>query len=712
MKPTRLAAAALMIAACTPDKNTPEYVLMTNPLTAEYNTPHGIPPFEKIKTADFLPAVEAAISEREEAIDEIVESPDAPTFENTVLALENSGRNLENAYGIFSNLNSACTDDEMQALAREISPKISAHRDNVSLNESLFNRLKAIYDQRDGLELNPEELALLKDKYDSFTRSGALLSNDKKARLREINARLSLLTTDFGQNVLAETNAFQLYVEDESLLKGLSASFKQSAAEKAEEKGKEGQYLFTLHNPSVMPFLESAENRGLRKKIWEAYVNRGNNGNANDNNEIIREITALRAERAKLLGFTNHAAYVLDESMAGSTERVDSLLDQIWKPALRSARNEAEQFSEMIRASGDSSELKPWDWRYYESKLRRDKFSLDAEEVKPYFSAEGVGKGIFEVCKRLYGITFHKLDGVPLYHPNVEVYGVKEADGTQVGVLFIDLYARPSKRGGAWMTSYRKQEKDGDTRIPPLISIVCNFTPPSGSGPALLSFDEVTTYFHEFGHALHGLLSDVRFRSMSGTSVYRDFVELPSQVLENWATAPEVLRMYARHYKTGEPIPDALIEKIVRSRTFGEGFATAEYMASVYLDMAYHKRNSGIEESAAAFEAEVMREAGLPEQIVPRHRSTYFNHIFSGGYSSNYYSYIWSAVLDADAFRAFTETGDLFHSETARMFREYILAKGGTEDPMELYVKFRGAEPHIAPLLERRGLTESAVSSR
>lgn len=710
MKLTHIAAAALVAAACTPDKNTPEAILMTNPLTAESKTPFDIPPFEKIKTADFLPAIEAAISEKEREIDKIVSNADAPSFANTVLALEHSGRNLDRAHGIFSNLNSAHTNEDMQALARELSPKLSAHRDNILLNELLFDRIRSVYEQRDRLGLNDEESALLTDKYNDFVRSGALLNNDDKSRLREINARLSLLTTDFGQNVLAETNAFRLYIQDESKLEGLTGNFKNAAAEKAAQEGKEGQYLITLHNPSVMPFLQSAKDRQLRKKVWEAYVNRGNNGNAHDNNDIIREITALRAERAGLLGFAHHSEYVLDESMAGNTERVDELLDQIWGPALRTAAKEAEQFDEMIRASGEEFQLKPWDWRYYEAKLRREKFSLEDEEVKPYFSAEGVGNGIFEVCRRLYGITFHKLEDVPVYHPDVAAYEVKEADGTHVGILFVDLYARDSKRGGAWMTSYRKQEKDGDRRIAPLISIVCNFTPPSGDAPALLSFDEVTTFFHEFGHALHGLLSDVRFRTMSGTSVYRDFVELPSQVLENWATAPEVIKMYARHYETGETIPDELIEKIDRSRTFGEGFATTEYMASVYLDMAYHTRDRGIEGSAADFEAAVMREAGLPERIVPRHRSTYFNHIFAGGYASNYYSYIWSAVLDADAFRAFTETGDLFHPETAHRFREYILSKGGTEDPMKLYVKFRGAEPDIAPLLKRRGLAEAAAS--
>lgn len=708
MKFPCFAAAVLFLASCAPDKNTPENILMTNPLTAEYDAPFAIPPFGKIKTEHFLPAVKAAITEKEAQIDEIVTEADAPTFANTVLALEESGRNLERASGIFSNLNSAHTNDEMQKLAREISPMLSAHRDNVLLNDMLFERLKALYDQRDKLGLNDEEKALLEDKYKTFTRSGALLNSEDKARLREINARLSLLTTDFGQNVLAETNNFRLFIEDEQNLKGLSTAYKKAAAEKAADKGREGAFLITLDNPSVMPLLQSADNRSLRKKVWEAYVNRGNNGNAEDNNEIIAEIIELRGERAALLGYADHAAYVLEESMAGSTARVDELTEQIWAPALRSAKAEAKQFSEMIEASGDTFALMPWDWRYYESKLRREKYSLDSEAVRAYFSAENVGQGIFEVCRRLYGITFEEIRDVPVYHEDVTAYEVKEADGAHIGVLFVDLYARPSKRGGAWMTSYRKQEKVGENRIAPLISIVCNFTPPSGDEPSLLTFDEVTTYFHEFGHALHGLLSDVRFRSMSGTSVYRDFVELPSQVLENWATAPEVLKMYAKHYRTGESIPDAMIEKLEASSTFGEGFATTEYMASVILDMAYHTRTSGIDLKAVDFEKNVMREAGLPESIVPRHRSTYFNHIFAGGYSSNYYSYIWSAVLDADAFRAFTETGDLFDAETARKFRKYILSRGGTEDPMKLYVKFRGAEPDIAPLLERRGLAEAS----
>lgn len=696
------AIAAIALSACTTPPEETE--MMNNPLTAPYEAAFGIPPFGKIENKHFLPAIEAAIEAHQAEIDAITATPEVPTFANTVLAMENAGRALERAYSVFSNLNSADTDDEMQDIAKEISPLLSAHRDNISLNEELFKRLKEVWDHRETLGLNAEESMLLEKSFKTFSRNGALLGETEKKRLREINARTSLLSLEFGQNVLAETNDFVLLIKDENDLAGLPEGLIKSAAKTAEEKGEKGAWAFTLHNPSVLPFLQNADNRELRKKIWTAYVNRANNGNDKDNGENIRELTALRAERAALLGYESHAEYVLEESMAGSVDRVEELLAQISKPAFAAARSEAADLQEMIEAEGDTFKLQPYDWRYYEAKLRSKRYSLNEEEVKPYFSIEGVRDGVFSVCRKLYGLEFELRPDAEVYHPDVDAYEVKNDDGSHVGILFIDLHARPSKRGGAWMTSYRKQESDHGERTAPLISIVCNFPAPTGDGPVLLTFDEVTTFFHEFGHALHGLLSDVTYRSLSGTSVYRDFVELPSQVLENWGTAPEVMKMYARHHETGDPIPDEIIEKLERSANYGEGFATAEYLASTFLDMAFHNRTVGVTGEIDAFEKTVMNEIGLPESIVPRHRSTYFSHVFSGGYSSNYYSYIWSAVLDSDAFEAFVETGDLFDPEKAGLFREHILSKGGTVDPMELYINFRGAEPTIEPLLRKRGM--------
>lgn len=698
--------ATIALPACTV---TPEETedLMNNPLTAPFEAAFGIPPFGKIENKHFLPAIEAAIEVHQAEIDAITANSDAPTFANTVLAVENSGRELERANAVFSNLNSADTNDEMQDIAKKISPLLSTHRDNISLNEELFKRLNELWDRRDDLALNSEETMLLEKQFKSFARNGALLGETEKKRLREINSRTSLLSLEFGQNVLAETNDYVLLIEHESDLSGLPESLIEAAAKTAKDNGNEGAWAFTLHNPSVLPFLQYADNRELRKKIWTAYVNRANSGNARDNGEIIRELTALRAERAALLGFRTHADYILEESMAGSVDRVEELLEKISKPAFAAALSEASDLQLLIESEGDSFELQPYDWRYYETGLRSRRFEMSEEDVKPYFSIDGVRDGVFTVCRKLYGLQFELCEDVEAYHPDVNTYEVKNADGSHVGILFIDLHARPSKRGGAWMTSYRKQERIAGERIGPLISIVCNFPAASGDAPVLLTFDEVTTFFHEFGHALHGLLSDVTYRSLSGTSVYRDFVELPSQVLENWGTAPKIMKMYARHYKTGDSIPDEFIEKLERSANFGEGFATAEYLASTFLDMAYHNRTEGVIGEIDAFEKVTLDQKGVPESILPRHRSTYFGHVFSGGYSSNYYSYIWSAVLDSDAFEAFKETGDLFDPEQSRRFREHILSKGGTVDPMVLYKRFRGAEPTIEPLLRKRGMADA-----
>jgi peptidyl-dipeptidase Dcp len=690
--------------------NTNEEIYETmNPFFEAYDTPFEVPPFDKIKNEHFAPAIREGIVQKEKEVDAIVENPEAPTFANTVEALEKSGETLGKVTRVFYNLNSANTSDELQAIAKELAPEISKHGDNVSLNEKLFARVKTIWDSKDKLDLTAEQHMLLEKMYKSFVRSGANLTDSDKEKLREINTKLSSLTLQFGQNVLAETNAYQLWIDDETDLAGLSQELITTAAADAKAAGKEGQWLFTLQNPSIMPFLQYADNRELRKEIWEAYKNRADQDNANDNKEGLIEMANLRREKAQLLGYQTHADYVLEESMAKNADNVYTLLNQLWTPALAKAKVERDEMQAMIQASGETFELEPWDWRYYEEKLRQQKFDLDEQEIKPYFALDKVQEGVFMVVKNLFGLTFELIPDIPTYHPDAKAYEVKEADGTHVGVLYMDFHPRASKRGGAWMTSYRSQKTENGERKAPVISIVCNFSRPSGDAPALLTFDEVTTFFHEFGHALHGLLSNVQYQSLAGTSVPRDFVELPSQIMENWATEPEVMKQYAFHYQTGEVIPDELIEKLTKSGTFGQGFGTTEYLAASLLDLDYHTQTAPITTDATTFENESVEKMGLIDEIIPRYRSTYFQHIFSGGYSSGYYSYIWSGVLDTDAFQAFKET-ELFNAEKALAFRKEILERGGTDDPMKMYVNFRGAEPTIDALLKKRGLDEASLS--
>lgn len=698
-----------LITACDTTTKTEEETVKNdiNPLLESFDAPFGIPPFDEIEIKHYEPAAEEAMAEHQREIDAIIAQRGKPNFENTIVAYEEAGQTLGRVYGIFSNLNSANTSEEMQDLARKLAPAISEHRDNISLNNALYNRVKLVWEQRDSTELDKEQLKLLEKTYKTFVRKGANLNPDDQKRMREINSRLSLLSLEFGENVLAETNNFELWVTDEAELSGLPDDLIATAAAEASEKGREGEWLFTLHNPSVMPFLQYADNRELRKEIWTAYKNRGNNNNEHDNKEIVAEMVALRIEKANLLGYEHHAEFVLEEQMAKNTDRVYELLDQLWLPALNSAQSEAEDLQTMINSSGESFQLEPYDWRYYSAKYKTQQFDLSDKDVKPYFSIDQVRKGIFTVTEKLWGLTYKLREDVPKYHKDVNVYEVFDADGSHLGVLFEDLHVRTPKRGGAWMTSYRKQTVENGQRQAPIIAIVCNFPKPSGDQPALLTFDETTTYFHEFGHALHGLMSDVKFRSLAGTSVPRDFVELPSQALENWATAPEVMRMYAKHYQTGEVIPDSLIERLEQSGTYGQGFATVEYLASTFLDLEFHSRTEPLEVSPVEFENNAMEKLGLISSIIPRHRATYFRHVFSGGYSAGYYSYIWSGVLDADAFEAFVEKDDLFDEETAKLYRQNILSAGGTGDPMEMYVAFRGAEPSIEPLLRRRGLDKA-----
>ncbi len=701
-----LATAGTILASCSSEDQKTEDM---NPFYEAYDTPFEVPPFDKIENSHFEPAMRKGMEEHEKEINAIAENPEPATFENTIVAMENSGDLLSRASTVFFNLNSANTSEEIQKIARDMAPDLSKHGDNITLNEKLFARVNTVWENREQAGLNAEQNKLLEKAYKRFVRNGANLSEENKDKLRDINSQLSVKTLEFGQNVLAETNDFKLIIDNEEDLAGLPAEQRESAAADAKAEGEDGKWLFTLQNPSVMPFLQYADNRELRQKIWEAYKNRGDQGNSYDNNKILIDIANLRLEKAKLLGYESHAAYALEETMAKNAENVYALLNQLWEPALAKAKQERQEMQDMIKAEGKDHKLEPWDWKYYEEKLRVQKFDLDEQEIKPYFALDKVTDGVFMVVKNLFGLTFEEINNIPVYHPDAKAYEVKEADGTHVGVIYMDFHPRSSKRGGAWMTSYRPQKTIDGERKAPVISIVCNFSKPTGNAPALLTFDEVTTFFHEFGHALHGLLSNVQYESLAGTSVPRDFVELPSQIMENWATEPEVLREYAIHYQTGEPIPTELIDKLEKSGSFGQGFGTTEYLAASLLDLDYHTRTEPIEVDAKEFEQRSLENIGLVDEIIPRYRSAYFQHIFAGGYSAGYYSYIWSGVLDTDAFQAFKET-ELFNEERATAFRKEILERGGTDDPMAMYVNFRGAEPKIDALLRKRGLDKLTIN--
>ncbi|MFW6249009.1 MAG: M3 family metallopeptidase [Bacteroidota bacterium] len=689
-KITAFLIALTMIVSCTTTEE-------DNPFMKEYQTPFGVPPFSEIENEHFLPAFEQGIKQQEEKIQEIIDNSEEPTFENTIESLEYSGTLLDKVSSVFYNFISSNTSDELQNIAQEVEPMLSNHRDNINLNTELFERVKTVYKEYDRRNLNEEQIKLLIETYDNFERNGANLPDSEKIRFREINEELSLLTLRFGQNVLGEVNNFELYIDNEEDLSGLPESAIDEAAKAAAEEGEEGKWLFTLQNPSVMPFLMYIDNRELREEMNKAYINRGNMDNEFDNKEIIKQIVELRMERAQMLDFDNHADFILEKRMAKTEALVDAFLEELWSYALPVAEKEAEILQEYIDKEGNDFDLAFWDWRYYAEKVRKEKFDLDESEIRPYFEINNVREGIFEVVEKLFGLQFVKRDDVPVYHPDATAWEVLEADGeTHLGILYLDMHPRESKRPGAWMSSYRNQHvtEQGEF-IHPVITVVCNFTPPSGDKPALLSFDEMVTFFHEFGHALHGLMANTNYKSLSGTNVTWDFVELPSQIMENWARHPEVLKMFAKHYETGETIPDELIEKIKDSGNFNQGFATVEYLSSAFLDMDYHRITEYVPFSVNAFEERVQQRYDMMDEIYFRHGSTHFQHVFSGGYSAGYYSYIWSGVLDADAFQAFVETGDLFDKETANRFREEILEKGGTRDAMEMYVNFRGHEPEV-----------------
>jgi len=693
---------ALMLGAC---QNNTSMIEQTdrNPFLLAYDTPFGVPPFDRIDNAHFLPAFKAGIKEQEAEIEAIVNNSEAPTFENTIEAYDLSGATLRKVGGVFYRLLSAETSEELDSIAKVLVPLTSAHRSNTMLNEGLFQRVKSVYDQQDQLALNGEQSRVLDKIYKQFERGGANLDDAGKARIREIDEKLGLLTLQFGNNLLNETNAYQLVIEDEKDLAGLPESVRSAAAEAASKNDLDGKWLFTLHKPSWIPFLTYAENRELREEIYKAMYMRANMGNESDNKSVIQEILGLRVERANLLGYRTHADYQLAERMAGDAGSVYELLNTIWDPALAKAQEEAAMMQSIIDKEGGDYKLASWDWWYYAEKIRKEQYALNDEEVRAYFSLEDAKQGVFSVVNNLYGLTFHERSELPRYHEEVMAYEVKEADGSHLGILYMDFHPRPGKRGGAWSTSIRQAHWEDGEKVDPVHLIVMNFTRPTGGKPALLSFDEVSTFFHEFGHALHSMLTQCHYLTTSGTAVARDFVELPSQIMENWAAHPKVLKSYARHYETGEVIPDELIAKLDAAGKFNMGFVTVEYVAASILDMDYHTQTEGYELDVNAFEKQSMARIGLIDEIIPRYKSTYFQHIFASGYSAGYYSYIWAEVLDKDAFNAFLET-DLYDEKTALAFRENILEMGGAMDEMEMYTRFRGQEPTIDPLLKGRGL--------
>lgn len=695
--------AAIAFSSCNNSKEPTAEKQSDNPFFAEFNTPFNVPDFEKIKTEHYMPAFEKAMAEQITEIDAIVSNEEEANFENTLVAMDNAGALLDKVSSTFFTLKSANTNDEMKKIAEDMSEKLAKHKDDIILNAGLFQKVKSVYNKKDKLELNTEQATLLEKTYETFVRSGANLNEENQKRLREINIKLSELTLNFGDNMLAETNDFKLIIEDEKDLAGLPESVVKGAADAAKADSLDGKWLFTVQKPSMIPFLQFAENRELREKIHKAYYMRGDNDNENDNKKNVSEIAKLRVERANLLGYPTHAHFVLDINMAKEPKNVYDLLNQVWDKALPVSQKEAKELQAIIDKEGGNFKLQPWDWWFYSEKLRKQKFDLDEEELRPYFKLDNALNGVFMVANKLYGLQFVERKDIPVYHEEVTAYEVKEADGTHVGIVFYDPFPRASKRGGAWMTSFRKQSRRGGKEITPVISIVTNFSKPVGGKPALLSFEEVLTLFHEFGHGLHGLLSKCTYYTTSGTSTPRDFVELPSQIMEHWAAEPEVMKMYAKHYETGEAIPDELIAKLENSSLFNQGFITCEFLAAGLLDMAWHTQTEVKDFDVRQFEKSYLEEIGLIPEIIVRYRSTYFAHIFSGGYSAGYYGYTWAEVLDADAFQAFKETS-LFDTKTALSFRQNILEKGGTDDPMKMYIDFRGKEPSIEPLLKGRGL--------
>ena len=687
------------------------FMACTNPLLVEQNTPYGVPAFDQVKTRHYLPAFKKAIAENKAEINAIVNNPEEPTFENTLAALDRSGMLLERVTGVFFNVLEADGSDKMDAIANQVAPMLSDLQDGIVLNEGLWKRIKAVYDRRESLDLTPEQMRLLTETYKNFVNSGANLPAEQKERLKQINQELALLSLQFGQNVVAETNSKEVkrFVTDEAELAGLPESAKAAAKEAAAAEGRPDAWLFTPKRTSFTPVLQYCENRALRKQLLLDYTTRANHDNANDNKAVINKTMKLRLEKAKMFGYDCPADYILADCMAKDAKTVDAFLTSVWEPSLAAAKREAAALQKMMDAdkegqlSTDNCQLQPWDWWYYAEKLRKAQYDLDEEEIKPYLELSNVRRGAFELAHKLYGINFEQLSGMPVYNPEVEVFKVTEADGSLVGILYTDYFPRAGKRPGAWMNNILPQYVDAEgVDHRPVIINVGNFNKPTQGNPSLLSMDDVETLFHEFGHALHGLLSKAHYKSLAGTNTPRDFVELPSQFMENYCYEPEIMKTYAFHYQTGEVIPDALIEKINNAGKFNQGFVTTELLSASILDMDYHELTAIDTIDVNAFEAESMAKMHMIDEIIVRYRSTFYNHIFTTGYEAGYYSYTWAAVLDADAFAAFKETGDILNPEIAKKFR-HLLEQGGTRDAAELYREFRGKDADPKYLLQRKG---------
>ena len=665
-----VAAAVMLLAGC---KNK---IDMSNPFFSDWGTPYEIPDFGRIKTEHYMPAFHEGIKRQKDEIKSIVNNSEPATFENTVLAYEYSGQLLKDVSSVFFNLSECESSDEMDAIAEEVAPLLSAHEDDIALNDKLFKRIKAVYDQRQDLGLNAEQTRLVEEQYKSFVRAGANVPEAQQPRFREINEQLASLTLRFAQNVLKATNDYKLTVDDSTVV--------------------------TLDMPTWEPFMQTCPDRDLRSEVWHAYINRCCGGKY-DNLGIIDSIVNLRLERANILGYPTHADYVLDDCLAKTPENVYRCLMEIWEPALKKAIQERDIYKKMLEQDEPGARMRPADWRYYAEKYRKQKYAIDDAEVRPYFALDSVREGAFMVANRLYGLTFKERTDLPTYDSEARCFEVMQGDST-VGILYMDFHPRASKRSGAWMTEFRGQHRTLDGKnVMPIIQVVCNFTKPTADRPSLLSFDESETLFHEFGHALHGLLSNCTYPSIAGTNVPRDFVELPSQVMENWCRHPQVMKMYAHHYQTGETIPDALIKKIAAAQTYGQGFMTTELLAASLLDMDYYTIREKQHIEPIRFEEQAMQKIGLINEIISRYRSPYFQHIFTTGYDAGYYSYTWTAILDADAFEAFVESGDLFNPELAKRFR-HLLESGNTVEPMELYRQFRGKDPSPKALLKRKGM--------
>jgi len=677
-----------------------------NPLFNEFTAPFGIAPFAEITIENYREGLLKGMEEQKAEIEAIATNSAAPTFENTIVALDQSGELLRKVRGTFGPLSSSNSTDEMRALEKELSPMFSAHSDDMYMNEKLFARVKSVYDAQQSLNLNPEQKKVLENIYKRFVKSGAELNDEQKAKLRELNKEISMLQLTFSQNLLHETNNTFVTVDKVEELKGLPQNNIDAAAKMAEKNGKSGKYMFNMQRLSCNPVLQYCENRELRRQVYNAYYNRGNQNNEYDNKAISAKLVTLRLEKAKLMGYNNYAELALEDRMAKTPEAVYNLLDQVWGPAVEKAKQELNDIRAEIRKEGKNFEPEGWDYMYYLDKAKKAKYAVDEQEIRSYMEIGNVMQGIFHVAGKLYGITFKEItDQVPSYEPTAKAYEVIDKDGKTLAIFYSDNFPRESKRAGAWCTSFRGQSYEGDERVIPIVVNCCNMTAAAGDGPALQSIDNVETLFHEFGHALHSFMRDVRYNGAGG--VERDFVELPSQINEHWAFEPEVLAVYAKHYKTGEVIPMELVNKIVESSKYGQGFATVEYLAASLSDMDLHVLTeipSNL--NVMDFEQQKLAERGIPKQILPRYRMTNFSHTMGGGYTAGYYSYMWAEVLDADAFEAFAETGDIFNQEVAAKFRKHVLTPGGIDDGMTMYTAFRGREPKIDALLRNRGFKE------